>query len=76
MIGEAAAAIGSYPYDKVLKSGEIRPVEVEVYPLAVREEQADWKEAGERTREWFGREEAASKVAEPELADLIARFHP
>jgi 8-oxo-dGTP pyrophosphatase MutT (NUDIX family) len=76
VVGETAAAIGSYPYDKLLKTGEFRAVEVEVYPLAVHQEYADWKEVGERTREWFSREEAASKVAEPELADLIAGFNP
>lgn len=76
VVGDTAAAIGSYPYDKLLKTGEFRRVEVEVYPLAVHEEYADWKEIGERTREWFACEDAASRVAEPELADLIASFNP
>ena len=41
--GQASGAIGRYPYDKVLKDRSVRRLEVEVYPLAVSEELADWK---------------------------------
>ena len=74
--GEAGEPIGRYAYDKVLKDGAVRRLEVEVYPLAVREELADWKESGERTRRWFAPDEAARLVAEPDLAALIAALTP
>jgi 8-oxo-dGTP pyrophosphatase MutT (NUDIX family) len=74
--GEASGAIGRYPYDKVLKDGSVRRLEVEVYPLAVSEELADWKERGERVRRWFAPAEAAALVNEYELAELIAAFAP
>ena len=72
--GEASGAIGRYPYDKVLKDGGVRRLEVEVYPLAVSEELADWKESAERVRRWFAPQDAAQQVAEPELAELISAF--
>ena len=74
--GQASAAIGRYPYDKVLKDGSVRRLEVEVYPLAVSEELAEWKEDVERVRRWFAPDEAAGRVAEPELAELIRGFAP
>jgi 8-oxo-dGTP pyrophosphatase MutT (NUDIX family) len=78
VVGEAGAAIGRYSYDKALKDGSVRTLEVEVYPLAVSDELADWKESAERVRRWFTPAEAAGLVAEYELAELIAAFpaHP
>lgn len=72
--GEAGETIGRYPYDKLLKDGAIRGLEVEVYPLAVTHELAEWKESAERVRRWFSPTEAAAQVAEYELAELIAGF--
>jgi 8-oxo-dGTP pyrophosphatase MutT (NUDIX family) len=76
VVGEASGAIGRYSYDKVLKDGSVRALEVEVYPLAVSEELADWKESSERVRLWFAPDEAAAQVAEYELGELIAGFRP
>lgn len=72
--GDLGDSIGRYHYDKQLKDGSIRALEVEVYPLEVSEELADWKERGERTRSWFAATDAAGQVAEPELNDIIAVF--
>ena len=74
--GAAGEALGRYPYDKELKDGSVRRLEVEVYPLAVNEELADWKESAERTRRWFAPDEAAGLVAEPELGELISAYAP
>jgi 8-oxo-dGTP pyrophosphatase MutT (NUDIX family) len=76
VLGEAADAIGRYSYDKALKDGSVRRLQVEVYPLAVSEELADWKERAERVRRWFAPAEAAGLVAEYELGELIATFAP
>ncbi|GAA4037245.1 hypothetical protein GCM10022281_17370 [Sphingomonas rosea] len=67
--------LGSYRYRKRRKTGASLMFDVEVYPLSVDEELADWKEAGERTRQWFSLAEAADKVEEPDLADLIRSFN-
>ena len=45
---------------------------VAVFPLAVSEELTSWPERGERTRSWFGLEEAAAKVQSSGLAGIIA----
>ena len=52
------------------------PVSVTVYGLEVEEELDDWRERGERSREWLTREQAISLVDEPELVTLIAGFTP
>jgi 8-oxo-dGTP pyrophosphatase MutT (NUDIX family) len=66
--------VGGYDYEKRLKSGALQPVEVEVFPLAVREEHATWPEKGQRKRRWFPAAEAAGLVAEPRLAELMREF--
>lgn len=66
--------VGAYDYDKRLKSGQLQPVEVEVFPLAVQEELDAWPEKSQRQRRWFAAAEAAALVAEPRLAELIREF--
>jgi ADP-ribose pyrophosphatase YjhB (NUDIX family) len=68
--------IGTYPYLKRLKDGEMRPLTVEVFALRVTRELPDWPEQGERQRRWFTLKEAAESVDEEELADLIRGFRP
>jgi 8-oxo-dGTP pyrophosphatase MutT (NUDIX family) len=69
-------AIGTYPYVKRLKTGEVRPLTVEVFALRVSRELHDWPEKDQRQRRWFSLEEAAGSVDESELADLIRDFSP
>lgn len=64
--------LGTYRYPKILKSGEIMPVEVRVYPMVVQKLRRTWKERKQRTRRWFSTKAAAKRVDEPDLADLIA----
>jgi uncharacterized protein Yka (UPF0111/DUF47 family)/8-oxo-dGTP pyrophosphatase MutT (NUDIX family) len=68
--------LGSYRYRKRRPSGASVMLDVDVFPLAVREELATWKEAGQRQRRWFSLAEAAHAVEEPDLADLIRSFGP
>jgi 8-oxo-dGTP pyrophosphatase MutT (NUDIX family) len=49
-------------------------VDIQVHPLAVERELGDWPERGERTRKWFGIEEAAAQVDSDELRKLIVQF--
>lgn len=63
--------VGSYTYDKIKDSGLPIPVEVLVYPVAVRELADDFPEKDERTRQWFTPAEAATLVHEPSLQTLL-----
>lgn len=67
-------ALGTFGYDKVLKSTEIRAITAALYPLEVILIRADWPEKGQRERRWFTPVEAAEAVQEPELAQLILAF--
>lgn len=49
-------------------------VDILVHPLAVKRELGDWPERGERSRKWFGVEEAAERVDSADLRSLIVAF--
>jgi predicted phosphate transport protein (TIGR00153 family) len=66
--------IGSYRYRKRRSNGSSLMVDVEVFPLAVKQELPNWKEADERERRWFSLSEASENVNEPDLRDLIRSF--
>lgn len=68
--------LGSYRYRKRRGSGASLMVDVDVFPLSVNDELAEWKEQAERERRWFGLSEAANVVEEPDLRDLIRSFAP
>jgi predicted phosphate transport protein (TIGR00153 family) len=70
----ASAPIGTYRYGKRRRSGEEAAAIVNVYPLLVTREAGEWPERRERRRQWFGKDEAAAAVEEPELKALIAAF--
>jgi 8-oxo-dGTP pyrophosphatase MutT (NUDIX family) len=63
--------IGSYHYDKRLQDGSIVHCVVEVFALEVERQMKSWPERDERTTRWFGLEEAAEAVREPELRAII-----
>ena len=66
--------IGSYQYRKRRANGAAVLLDVEVFPLAVTNELADWKESDERERRWFAFDSAAEAVEEPDLQALIRSF--
>ncbi|HPE26237.1 NUDIX hydrolase [Albidovulum sp.] len=68
--------IGLYAYDKGLKGGAVQPCVVAVYPVRVRRLKDDFPEKGQRVRKWFSPRKAASRVAEPELSELLSQFDP
>jgi len=68
--------LGTYRYRKRRRSGASLMIDVDVFPLAVTEELADWKERDERERRWFTLPEAATKVDESDLRDLMRSFGP
>ncbi len=67
---------GAYLYNKALGPRMAVPCTVEVYPLRVERLAAQFPEKGQRRRKWFSPEKAALKVAEPDLAQMLAGFVP
>ncbi len=49
-------------------------VEVDVYPLKVREQLHDWPERSERVYKWMPANDAALLVDEPQLVSLLREF--
>lgn len=68
--------IGRYGYQKCLSVRTSVPCAVSVYGLRVDTVAGSFPEARERRREWFPLLHAASLVAEPDLALIIAGFTP
>ncbi|MFS8113281.1 NUDIX hydrolase [Rhizobium jaguaris] len=66
--------LGAFNYDKVLKDGIQVPCRVQVYALDVTDLAKNFKEKGERSIEWVSCDEAAKRVREPELRDIILAF--
>lgn len=66
--------LGSYQYRKRKGSGASLMADVQVFPLQVSRELDDWKEKGQRERRWFSLNDAAGKVDEADLHDLIRSF--
>lgn len=66
--------IGAYRYEKKRSDGTIVLCTVDTFALEVEERMPTWPEQGERERKWFGLEEAAQKVQEPELRALLKKF--
>jgi len=62
--------IGCFEYSKSASGGS-RLFSVDVYLLHVETELQLWSEQRERSRSWFRPHLAATKVHEPELANLI-----
>ena len=69
-------SVGVFHFDKAKKSGAVKHLEAQVFPLAVAEEAVDWPEAGRRERRWLDQVEAAAAVPYAELSALLAAFSP
>lgn len=73
--GEATSeALGTYDYDKELKTGLPVRVETLVYPIKVQRLTDSYPEAHERKRKWVSPDEAANMVNEPELQQLLRQL--
>lgn len=68
--------LGLYSYTKRMHKGDDLPCVVAVFPLKVKALRDKFPERHERTRKWFTPKKAASKVHEPELAELLLHFDP
>jgi 8-oxo-dGTP pyrophosphatase MutT (NUDIX family) len=70
----AERPIGSYFYLKTLPSGLVKRCEVRVYPLEVTRIVDKWPERRERDRRWLAPADAAKRVTEAGLAELVGAF--
>jgi 8-oxo-dGTP pyrophosphatase MutT (NUDIX family) len=70
----AKRSVGSFSYQKRLKSGAVVVCDVHVFPLEVRHQSKRWPEKEERVIKWLSASEAAKKVDEPMLGQIIRRL--
>jgi ADP-ribose pyrophosphatase YjhB (NUDIX family) len=70
------APVGVYTYDKRLKNGRLQHVRVAVFALQVEAEVEAFPEHGQREKAWLSPVEAAGRVDEPELTELLIAFNP
>ena len=68
------APLGTYSYEKRLRTGVAVPCEVTVFPLQVKHHRDRWPEMKERERRWFSPDEAARMVAEEGLQGILRSF--
>lgn len=66
--------LGYFSYDKVLDDGKIAPCRVAVFRLDVTRWVANWPESDERDRLWCSPLEAADRLQEPELKDILRKL--
>ena len=69
-----AEPVGSFHYLKEKKDGGGVPCKVDVFALAVTRQLDDWPEKGARELLWLPPEEAALRVSEPGLRQLLKDF--
>jgi 8-oxo-dGTP pyrophosphatase MutT (NUDIX family) len=75
VLGEVAAkTLGSFHHNKRRKSGEIVPCKVHIFTMEVVRQRRRWPEKRARETCWCSLKEALSKVTEPGLRRLIAKF--
>jgi 8-oxo-dGTP pyrophosphatase MutT (NUDIX family) len=70
----SAQPIGRYHYLKERKDGGGLPCSVEVFALAVTKQLDDWPEKNTRELAWLPAEQAAARVAEPGLRQMLKDF--
>ncbi|MGE3246564.1 MAG: NUDIX hydrolase [Beijerinckiaceae bacterium] len=73
--GEVASKpIGAFVYTKRLHFFSTVECEVKVYPLEVSKQRLKWRERAQRQLIWVSPEEAAGRVQEAGLAELLRNF--
>ncbi len=66
--------IGVYPYLKERKDGGVTACSASVFALKVESQAADWPEKGARELAWLPLAQAAARVTEPGLRQIILDF--
>lgn len=70
----SAKPVGSYHYLKERKDGGGIPCNVEVFALEVEKQLDDWPEKNSRELTWLALDQAAARVAEPGLRQVLKAF--
>ena len=70
----SAQPVGTYHYLKEKKDGGGVPCRVEVFALAVTKQAHDWPEKGARDVAWLPLDQAAARVGEPGLRQVLKDF--
>ncbi|HKL56440.1 MAG: NUDIX hydrolase [Roseovarius sp.] len=77
VIGKASEqCIGLFSYSKTTDPEGSLPCLGLVFPVKVKSLAKDFPEAGQRRRQWFRPKKAATRVSEPELAQILRHFDP
>lgn len=66
--------VGNYSYDKKRSDGSIVTCDVATFTLEVEQQMPTWPEKKQRETKWFGVDDAAKAVQEPELRDIIKKL--
>jgi 8-oxo-dGTP pyrophosphatase MutT (NUDIX family) len=75
LVGEASPTpFASFEYLKRVKPTKQRRCSVDVFALAVREELDEWPEKGQRERVWLTPRQAADRVSDATLVELLLNF--
>src|SRR5246500_2879443 len=70
----AKRPVGSFSYEKRLKNGAVVVCAVRVFALEVSRQSKQWPEKQERIVKWLSAAQAAQRVKEPNLGDIIRRM--
>jgi 8-oxo-dGTP pyrophosphatase MutT (NUDIX family) len=70
----AKRTIGSFSYEKRMRNGGVVVCEVRVFPLEVTRQNKQWPEKQERVVKWLSASQAAEKVKERMLGEIILRL--
>jgi 8-oxo-dGTP pyrophosphatase MutT (NUDIX family) len=71
-----AKSLGRFQYAKSFDKGATLECEAVVYPLQVSEVVESFPESGKRDVAWFSRDEAAERVNNPQLSEMLLNFRP
>jgi 8-oxo-dGTP pyrophosphatase MutT (NUDIX family) len=75
VVGTASKrSVGSFPYEKRLKTGGVVVCQVRVFPLKVLRQSRQWPEREQRDVKWLSLKAAAETVQEPMLSKIILRL--
>lgn len=68
--------IGMFSYTKLTDPNQPLPCIGLVFPVRVKSLAKSYPEIGQRNRKWLRPKKAATRVAEPELAEILRHFDP
>jgi 8-oxo-dGTP pyrophosphatase MutT (NUDIX family) len=75
VVGEVSKSpIGSFSYQKRLRTGGVINCEVRVFALEVKRQRKEWPEQKQREVKWLSAGAAAKSVQEAQLREIIRRL--